>query len=71
MAEFVGSGPRYPDETASQAMGQNTAYHLAGHLLARRIQGISHVQHGGRGFGHESLDDAEKAPEHVATEDRD
>ncbi len=58
-AQYVASGPFYDDETNAQAMGENTAWHLAGHMLTRRARP-------GHGLEHEPVDDAERAAQHTA-----
>lgn len=78
---YHGDGPMYPGEDAHQALGENTAFSVAGHLLSRPAQGVnpgtfSHpaepvadahpmAQPGGS-IEDEPTDAAEKASQHTA-----
>ena len=57
-AQYVGDGPVLPGESVHQAMGNNTAYSLGGHLLSQPAQGISSGPHP---FEDQPLNDAEAA----------
>jgi hypothetical protein len=39
--QMMGDGPQLPGEDQHQAMGENSAQALAGHLLSRSTQGVS------------------------------
>jgi hypothetical protein len=54
-ARYMHSGPVLPGETDHQAMGENTAYSIGGHLLTP-----------GQSIEHEPVDDAERAAQHTA-----
>lgn len=38
--QYHGDGPVLPDESVHQAMGENTAMSLGGHMLTRPSQGV-------------------------------
>jgi len=59
-AEYHGDGPMYDGESIHQALGENTAYSLGGHLVNKAAQRF------GRGLEHEPVDDAERASQQTA-----
>jgi hypothetical protein len=60
-AAYHGDGPILPGESVHQAMGANTTYSIAGHLLGQPVQAVSSGPKPGHGFEDEPLNDAELA----------
>lgn len=63
---YHGDGPVFDSESVHQALGENTAFSLAGHMLNKPAQGISFGLAAGHGFEHEPVNQDEQAAQHVA-----